>query len=224
MMPATTMTFDAWAAVFAKKTTDYEFTVTNEIKPKERFRYFIKVPELAAFYNEITDFRTAKDIGIERPEKQEILHNIPLTPQQAEFIEKLVVFAKTGDATLLGHRPLTDREDKGRMLIATNYARLMSLDMCLIDENRYGDHINNKASHCAARIADYYYKYREQKGTQLSSDRQISWARASMRRCGRLPCITWIRFGGRAIWSSGRGGRSGRETVLPGSLQVIKWM
>ena len=30
---------------------------------KERFRYFIKVPELAAFYNEITDYRTAEDVG-----------------------------------------------------------------------------------------------------------------------------------------------------------------
>ena len=79
-------TFDAWAAVYAKKTTDYEFSVTNEIVQKERFRYFIKVPELAAFYNEITDFRTAKHIGIDRPEKNEILYNIPPTPQQEEFI------------------------------------------------------------------------------------------------------------------------------------------
>jgi N12 class adenine-specific DNA methylase len=62
-------TFDAWAAVFAKKSTDYEFSVTNEIVQKERFRYFIKVPKLAAFYSEITDFRTARDIGIDRPEK-----------------------------------------------------------------------------------------------------------------------------------------------------------
>ena len=49
--------FDAWAAIFAKKTTDFEFNVTNSIVQKERFRYFIKVPELAAFYNEITDYR-----------------------------------------------------------------------------------------------------------------------------------------------------------------------
>lgn len=68
-------TFDAWAAVFAKKSIDYEFSVTNEIIQKERFRYFIKVPELAAMYNEITDFRTAEDIGIDRPKKNEILHN-----------------------------------------------------------------------------------------------------------------------------------------------------
>ena len=51
--------FDAWAAVFAKKSTDYEFSITNEIIQKERFRTFIKVPELAAFYAEICDFRTA---------------------------------------------------------------------------------------------------------------------------------------------------------------------
>ena len=60
--------FDAWAAIFAKKTTDFEFNVTNHIVAKERFRYFIKVPELAAFYNEITDYRTAEDVGVDRPE------------------------------------------------------------------------------------------------------------------------------------------------------------
>ena len=38
--------FDGWAAVFARKTTDFEFSVTNEIIAKERFRHFIKVPEL----------------------------------------------------------------------------------------------------------------------------------------------------------------------------------
>lgn len=73
--------------MFAKKTTDYEFSVTNEIVQKERFRHFIKVPELAAFYAEICDYRTAKDIGIDRPEKNEILHNIPPTPVQEEFIK-----------------------------------------------------------------------------------------------------------------------------------------
>lgn len=95
-------TFDAWAAVFAKKSIDYEFSVTNEIIQKERFRYFIKVPELAAMYNEITDFRTAEDIGIDRPKKNEILHNIPPTPDQQDFIQRLVAFAKSGNATVLG--------------------------------------------------------------------------------------------------------------------------
>lgn len=160
-------TFDAWAAVFAKKSIDYEFSVTNEIIQKERFRYFIKVPELAAMYNEITDFRTAEDIGIDRPKKNEILHNIPPTPDQQQFIQNLVAFAKNGNATVLGRPPLSQREEKAKMLIATNYARKMSLDMRLIDEDKYDDHVDNKATHCAALINQYYRKYDEHKGTQF---------------------------------------------------------
>ena len=160
-------TFDAWAAIFAKKSVDYEFSVTNEIVQKERFRYFIKVPELAAFYAQITDYRTAKDIGIDRPEKREIMHNIPPTPEQEEFIAKLVEFAKTGNAELLGRAPLSEREEKAKMLIATDMARKMSLDLRLIDPDKYGDHVDNKASHCAAKIAEYYRKFNEQKGTQF---------------------------------------------------------
>ncbi|MCM1151977.1 MAG: N-6 DNA methylase [Alistipes senegalensis] len=159
--------FDAWAAIFAKKTTDFEFSVTNNIVQKERFRYFIKVPELAAFYSEITDYRTAEDVGVDRPEKNEILHNIPPTPQQEEFIGKLMEFAKSGDATLLGRGKLSDTEEKAKMLIATDYARKMALDMRMIDNDLYEDHPDNKASHCAATIAEYYRKYDVQKGTQF---------------------------------------------------------
>ena len=158
--------FDAWAAIFAKKTTDFEFNVTNNIVQKERFRYFIKVPELAAFYNEITDYRTAEDVGVDRPHKNEILHHIPPTPEQENFIQKLMQFAKTGDATLLGRPPLSETEEKAKMLIATDYARKMALDMRMIDPH-YEDHPDNKASHCAKMIAEYYHKYEAQKGTQF---------------------------------------------------------
>ena len=158
--------FDAWAAIFAKKTTDFEFNVTNNIVQKERFRYFIKVPELAAFYNEITDYRTAEDVGVDRPHKNEILHHIPPTPEQEDFIQKLMQFAKTGDATLLGRPPLSETEEKAKMLIATDYARKMALDMRMIDPN-YEDHPDNKASHCAKMIAEYYHKYDVHKGTQF---------------------------------------------------------
>ena len=158
--------FDAWAAIFAKKTTDFEFNVTNNVVQKERFRYFIKVPELAAFYNEITDYRTAEDVGVDRPHKNEILHNIPPTPDQEYFIKQLMEFAKTGDATLLGRMPLSETEEKAKMLIATDYARKMALDMRMIDPN-YEDHPDNKASHCAKMIAEYYHKYDAHKGTQF---------------------------------------------------------
>jgi N12 class adenine-specific DNA methylase len=158
--------FDAWAAIYARKTTDYEFSVANNIVQKERFRFFIKVPELAQFYSEITDYRTAKDIGIDRPEKKEILYNIPPTPEQEVFIKKLMEFAQNGDATLLGRPKLSPNEEKAKMLIATDYARKMSLDMRMIS-SRYQDHPDNKASRCAANIAKYYTRFRAQKGTQF---------------------------------------------------------
>ena len=158
--------FDAWAAIFAKKTTDFEFNVTNNIVQKERFRYFIKVPELAAFYNEITDYRTAEAVGVDRPQKNEILHNIPPTPEQEDFIQKLMEFAKTGDATILGRLPLSETEEKAKMLIATDYARKMALDMRMIDPT-CEDHPDNKASHCAKMIADYYKRYDNHRGTQF---------------------------------------------------------
>ena len=157
---------DAWLAIFAKKTTDFEFNVTNRIVQKERFRYFIKVPELAAFYNEVTDYRTAEDVGVDRPHKNEILHNIPPTPQQEDFIAKLMEFAESGNATILGREPLSQTEEKAKMLIATDYARKMALDMRLISP-AYEDDPNNKASHSAKMIAGYYRKYDTHKGTQF---------------------------------------------------------
>lgn len=159
--------FDAWAAVFAKKSTDFEFSVTNEIIAKERFRHFIKVPELALFYNEITDYKTAKHIRLDKPELTEKLVNIPPTEDQKAFIKNLMVFAKTGDATLIGRPPLTEEEDKGRMLIATNYAKKMAADMRLINPVQYDDHPNSKVSVCARKVSEIYQQSMEHRGTQI---------------------------------------------------------
>lgn len=159
--------FDAWAAVYAKKTTDFEFSVTNEIVSKERFRHFIKVPELAMFYNEITDYKTAKHINLDKPQIDEVLVNIKPTPEQEDFIVKLMEFARTGDGTLIGRGELTDGEDKGRMLLATNCAKKMAVDMRLLDEELYSDHPNNKINTAARNIAEIYHESAKHKGTQI---------------------------------------------------------
>ncbi len=159
--------FDAWAAVYARKTVDFEFTVTNEIRAKERFRHFIKVPELALFYNQITDYKTAKHINLDKPVIEETLVNIKPTPDQQEFIKRLMQFARTGDATVIGRRPLSRDEDKGRMLIATNYAKKMAVDMRLVDPEKYGDHPGNKVNVCARNVAEIYHESTPHKGTQI---------------------------------------------------------
>jgi N12 class adenine-specific DNA methylase len=158
--------FDGWAAVFARKTVDFEFSVTNQIIAKERFRHFIKVPELALFYNEITDYKTAQHIKLDKPALKEELVSIPPTPDQEDFIRRLMEFAKNGDATLLGRLPLTEEEDTGRMLIATNYAKKMSADMRLIGPE-YDDHPNHKVNVCARKVAEIYRESQDHKGTQI---------------------------------------------------------
>lgn len=158
--------FDGWAAVFARKTSDFEFSVTNEIISKDRYRHFIKLPELALFYNEITDYKTARHIQLDKPELEEILVNISPTPDQIEFTKNLMAFARNGDATLIGRLPLTKEEDKGRMLIATNYAKKMATDMRLIDES-YQDHPENKINICVRKVAELYQKSQDYLGTQI---------------------------------------------------------
>jgi N12 class adenine-specific DNA methylase len=159
--------FDGWAAVFARKTVDFEFSVTNEIIAKERFRHFIKVPELALFYNEITDYKTARHISLDKPELDEKLVNIKPTPEQTVFIKNLMHFAATGDGSLIARGRLSPQEDKGRMLIATNYAKKMAADMRLVDDRIYGDHPGNKVNTCAAKVADIYHQSDQHRGTQI---------------------------------------------------------
>jgi len=159
--------FDAWAAVFTKKSVDFEFSVTNEIIAKERFRHFIKVPELALFYNQITDYKTARHINLDKPELKETLVNIKPTSDQIDFIRRLMEFAKTGNGELIGRGRLSPEEDKGRMLIATNYAKKMALDMRLINPGKYADHPDNKINVCARKFVEVYHASRAHKGTQL---------------------------------------------------------
>ena len=97
----------------------------------------------------------------------EQLVNIPPTPDQQEFTKKLMAFAKTCNAELIGRLPLTKEEDKGRMLIATNYAKKMAADMRLINPFIYKDHPNHKVNVCARKVAELYHLSNEQKGTQI---------------------------------------------------------
>ena len=161
--------FDSWAAVFAQKSTEYEIDITNDPILKERYRYFIKVPELSNFYAQITDYRSADEIKMDRPKANEILYKIKQTPDQEAFTQTLINFLKDNSlesGLLLGRPKLTHNELRAKKLIATNYSAKMSLDMRLI-EPHYEDHEDNKASHCAKKIAEYYYKFNEHLGTQF---------------------------------------------------------
>lgn len=190
-------TFDAWAAVFAEKSIDYEYSVTNEIKPKERFRSFIKIPELALMLTAFSDFRTAAEIGIDRPEKNVIFHDIPPTPDQEEFTKKLMTFAKERDVSVLGlgKETLTEKEEKAIMLLATDYARKMSLDMRILDFDQFDGHPDNKVNHCAAKIAEYYHRYDEHKGTQFVFSDLGTYKPGEWTPCSELKTVLENKYG-----------------------------
>ena len=157
---------DAWLANYAQKTSEFEISITNEIINKERFRFFIKVSALSMFYSQITDFRTADDIGKKRPKLVEELRICKRSPEQDMFAEILKNFALTGNYEKI--KPyVKSTNDKAKMLIATDLERKMALDMRILDPANFSDHPNNKISTCAADVAADYYKYNEQKGTQF---------------------------------------------------------
>ena len=63
--------FDSWAAIFAKKTTDYEFSVTNQIVQKERFSDLMEYERVKNIY-----ILRADMLGNAKP-NMKILHPLP---------------------------------------------------------------------------------------------------------------------------------------------------
>ncbi len=159
--------FDAWAAIYTEKKADYELDVTGSIKRKERFRSYIKIPELASFLREITDYRTTNMINLDVPEKNVRFLSNPPTIEQEEMSGRLVSFAKSGEWADLGlDMPEPDNLGKAKMLIATTVARKMSLDMRLLGD-KFSDDPGNKASICARTVYDYYVSSNANLGTQF---------------------------------------------------------
>lgn len=162
--------FDAWAAVFAKKSTDYDITITGEIQAKERFRQYLNVPELAAFLREITDYRTAEMINIDRPRANVVFDQKDPTSEQRIMIDRLCEFAKSGSWSTLG---LGDKVkmpanlDKSKMLVATDVARKVALDPRILSVELFGDDPDSKAARCADKLAEYYTRFNAHKGTQF---------------------------------------------------------
>ena len=172
--------FDAWAAIFARKSRDYEINVAGQIVMKERYRHFIKVPELAAFYNEITDYKTAVDVGLERPKMKVSLVNIQPTEDHQDFSKRLLEFAQSGNGELVFRPELNDSELQAKMLLVTGMGKKASLSPKLVNpEYHEGD--DTKIGFAARNIADYYRRYDEQKGTQfvfcdLSTPKKGEWS------------------------------------------------
>jgi N12 class adenine-specific DNA methylase len=158
--------FDAWAKMYARKSSTYEFSVTNELKMKERYREFIKVPELARFYAEITHVINDHNLNIEKPRVENIVVNIEPTESQQQYTQKLISFSKTKDPAYVD-LVLNEKEMNAFMLIATNLAKKMSIDMRLINAEQYSFEPDGKVAKLCENVATEYKDSQHYKGTQL---------------------------------------------------------
>ncbi|MEP2668860.1 MAG: N-6 DNA methylase [Cyclobacteriaceae bacterium] len=158
--------FDSWAAVFGVKSTEYEFSVTGDVKRKERFRKFVKVQELSKFYREIAHVVTDQNFPVAKPNLENIFITVPPTPGQENFIQDLIQFAKTKDGTWINKPDMSDNEKAAYMLLATSLATKMSLDMRLIYPH-IGFEEGCKLAHVSENVAKIYNETSSFKGTQL---------------------------------------------------------
>lgn len=159
--------FDEWARTFSKLDRDFELTVTNEIKTKDRFRFFLKVPELATMYRTMANVVTGKDLNVDKPSLNLMLEEVKPTEQQKHAMKLLVEAVKNGDFRRIGYEATGDNIEKAKMLIATNLATQISLDMRLLDPELYGQADGSKINHLCHNVVREYKRSDEDLGTQF---------------------------------------------------------
>ena len=153
-------TFDAWAGMYAVKTTGFEIDVdTQSYHLVTRFSKFCNIPELTAALSSITDFhKVDKESGI--PELSG--YDISLREGSAEFKEYLSEISQRADD--IRKKRVTSRKDN--MLKVTSDGRKAALDMRLID-TVFGLDPDSKVMRCAENVAEIYGNTRDRKGTQI---------------------------------------------------------
>lgn len=152
--------FDAWAGMFAEKTTDLEIDVdTDGYHLVTRFSRFRNIPELAATLSSVADFhKTDKTAGIPELEGYED----SLRDGSQDFKDYLREISNRADD--IHRKRVKVREDN--MLKVTSDGRKAALDMRLIDE-AFGLDPDSKVMRCAENVMAVYEATRASRGTQL---------------------------------------------------------
>lgn len=153
-------TFDAWAGMYAVKTTGFEIDVdTQSYHLVTRFSKFCNIPELTASLSSIADFhRVDKSAGI--PELEG--YDVSLREGSQDFKEYLSEISQRADD--VRQKRVNVRIDN--MLKITSDGRKAALDMRLID-TVFGLDPDSKVMRCAENVAAIYDETRAEKGTQI---------------------------------------------------------
>ncbi|MCD0480436.1 hypothetical protein LPB90_18510 [Chryseobacterium sp. LC2016-29] len=161
--------FDSWASNFIIKATEYEVNTVGSIVSKERFRYYINVPDLAAIYGSFTDIMTGEMANIDRPKAREKLIITPELSSQRRFMKKLERFLMTGDSSNLGlEKPLNmEKGSLAKSIVAMNLAAKASLDMRLIN-SKFKDDPKSKVNEVTRQLIQHYKEFDDIRSTQIA--------------------------------------------------------
>jgi hypothetical protein len=152
--------YDAWAGMFAQKTTDFEIDMdTNSYHLVTRFSRFCNIPELTATLSSVIDFHTV-DKSKDLPELDGYIDS--LRDGSQDFKDYLHEISNRADDI----RPKRVKVNEDNMLKLTSDGRKAALDMRLIDV-AFGLDIDSKVMRCAENIMKVYDETRDKKSTQL---------------------------------------------------------
>ena len=154
------LNFDAWAGMFAEKTTDFEIDVdTNSYHLVTRFSRFCNIPELTAMLSSIADFHKV-DKASDIPQLDGYTDS--LRDGSDDFKDYLKEISNRADD--IRRKRVTPKEDN--MLKVTTDGRKAALDMRLID-TAFGLDPDSKVMRCAENVMEVYEQTRDKKCTQL---------------------------------------------------------
>ncbi len=162
-------TFDSFAKLFAIKNSDYEMSVTGDVKIKERFRNFVNVPELIKLYKKHAHIINSHNFTVERPDLKNELIEIDPNDLQLNFNDKLVEFVEEENGQLLSGitgRIYSEDQMNAKMLLCTNLSKKASIDMRLVNSS-FPKQENGKLDILCKKLSEIYYKFNEDKGVQI---------------------------------------------------------
>jgi N12 class adenine-specific DNA methylase len=146
-----------------------KFKVIGRIKGIEKDEYWVSLKSVgkdAKLPASGTIKYEGEEVGFSDVEYSDgLLINVPPTIEQRKFAKKIQKFAETKDGKWIG-RNLTDKEKKAYMLLATNLASKMAIDMRLIDPS-YPPSEEGKLAIAADTITEHYKDSEKHKGIQL---------------------------------------------------------
>ena len=147
----------------------HPFKVLGRLKGLEKGEYWISMmsvgPDVKLPKNGNITYKDSEHPYTDTEYSDGLLVNVTPSKQQRKYAKALQQFAKTKDGKYIG-RTLSEKEEKAYMLLATNLASKMALDMRLISPS-YPDSETGKIAVAADTIASHYKESESRKGIQL---------------------------------------------------------